>query len=116
MSFQGSFTNGVVSAVPLRETIDFTGFSGTFQDIAVAHEKHSKHIKNSFRKVINCRVLPQFAFSFDYTYIVKSITKRVKCGKSRQIEAINRSKNVVRIDKFYYATIIFFSKLFIVSC
>ena len=30
----------VASAFPLRETIDFTGFCGTFQDTAVAHEKY----------------------------------------------------------------------------
>lgn len=78
---------------------------GTFRDTAVAHEKYSKHIKNSFRKVINCRVLPQFALSFYYTYIVKSITKRAKCGKSRQIEDINRSKNVVETGMCYYANI-----------
>ena len=66
--------------------------------VAVANEKYSNHIKNSFRKVINCRVLPQFAPSFDYTYI----TKRAKCSKSRQIEAINRNKNVVKIRMYYY--------------
>ena len=31
-------SSGVVSAVPLHKTIDFTGFSGTFQDTAVADE------------------------------------------------------------------------------
>ena len=36
-------SSGVVSAFPLRETIDFTGFSGTFQDTAVAHEKYFYH-------------------------------------------------------------------------
>ena len=41
--FQKWCSNGVVSAFPLRETIDFTGFLGTFQDTAVAHEKHRCH-------------------------------------------------------------------------
>lgn len=36
MSYQGAFKNGVVSAFPLRETIDFTGFWGTFQDVVVS--------------------------------------------------------------------------------
>ena len=43
VSHQGSFKNGVVSALMLRKTIDFTGFSGTFQDIAVADEKYLYH-------------------------------------------------------------------------
>ena len=34
--FQKWCSSGVVSAFPLRETIDFTDFSGTFQDTAVA--------------------------------------------------------------------------------
>ena len=38
-------SSGVVSAVPLRETIDYTGFSGTFQDTAVADEKYFNHIR-----------------------------------------------------------------------
>ena len=36
--FQKWCSSGVVSAFLLRETIDFTGFSGTFQDTAVADE------------------------------------------------------------------------------
>ena len=35
--FQKWCSSGVVSALVLRETIDFTGFSGTFQDTAVAY-------------------------------------------------------------------------------
>ena len=35
-SHQGAFKSGVVSALVLREIIDFTGFAGTFQDPAVA--------------------------------------------------------------------------------
>lgn len=37
LSHQGSNpnTNGVVSAFSRRETIDFTSFSGTFQDTAM---------------------------------------------------------------------------------
>ena len=46
-SHQGTFKNGVLSAFPLRETIGFTGFLGTFQDTAVAHKKHSYHILTS---------------------------------------------------------------------
>ena len=41
LSFQGSFkkwcSSGVVSAISYCEIIDFTGFSGTFQDTAVAY-------------------------------------------------------------------------------
>jgi hypothetical protein len=51
MSFQGSFkkwcNSGVVSAISRREIIDFAGFSGTFQDIGVAHEKYFYHNKFS---------------------------------------------------------------------
>ena len=36
--FQKWCSSGVVSAFPLHESIDFTGFSGTFQDTAVADE------------------------------------------------------------------------------
>ena len=43
LSHQGSLKNGVVSAFLLRKTIDFTGFSGTFQDTAVADEKCFDH-------------------------------------------------------------------------
>ena len=42
--FQKWCSSGVVSAPMLRKTIDFTGFSGTFQDTAVAHEKHLFHV------------------------------------------------------------------------
>jgi len=34
-SYQNSLINGVVSAIPLRETIVFTSFSVDFQDVAV---------------------------------------------------------------------------------
>ena len=36
-------SSGVVSAFPFLKTIDFTGFSGTFQDTAVANEKYFNH-------------------------------------------------------------------------
>ena len=45
--FQKWCSSGVVSAFLFRKPIDFTGFSGTFQDTAVADEKHSYHIKSS---------------------------------------------------------------------
>jgi hypothetical protein len=45
MPFQGSFKNGVVSAFPRREIIDFTGLSKISQDTAVADEKYLNHIK-----------------------------------------------------------------------
>ena len=41
--FQKWCSNGVVSAFPLRETIDFTGFLGTFQDTAVAYKQDLGH-------------------------------------------------------------------------
>ena len=41
--FQKWCSSGVVSALMLRKTIDFTGFSGTFQDTAVANEKYFYH-------------------------------------------------------------------------
>ena len=37
-------SRGVVSAFPLHETIDFTGFFGTFQDTAVADESYADHL------------------------------------------------------------------------
>jgi len=36
--FQKWCSSGVVSALPCCESIDFTGFSGIFQDTAVADE------------------------------------------------------------------------------
>ena len=36
-------SSGVVSAASRHEILDFTGFSGTFQDIAVADEKYTNH-------------------------------------------------------------------------
>ena len=41
--FQKWCSSGVVSALLLHRTIDFTGFSGTFQDTAVADEQHFCH-------------------------------------------------------------------------
>ena len=37
-------SNGVVNAISRYEIIDFTGFSGTFQDTIVANKKYSYHI------------------------------------------------------------------------
>jgi hypothetical protein len=42
--FQKWCNSGVVSAFPRREIIDFAGFSGIFQDIAVAHKKYRNHV------------------------------------------------------------------------
>ena len=36
--FQKWCSSGVLSVFSLRETLDFTGFLGTFQDIAVAYK------------------------------------------------------------------------------
>ena len=38
--FQKWCSSGAVSAFSFRETIDFTDFSGIFQDISMAHEKY----------------------------------------------------------------------------
>lgn len=47
MSFQGSFkkwcNSGVVSAISICKIIDFVGFSGIFQDVAVADEENFYH-------------------------------------------------------------------------
>ena len=40
-------SSGVVSAFSLRETLDFTGFSGIFQDTAVAYKQNFFHPKPS---------------------------------------------------------------------
>ena len=40
-------SSGVVSAFSLRETLDFTGFSGTFKDTAVAYKQNFFHSKPS---------------------------------------------------------------------
>lgn len=45
--FQKWCSRGVVSALLLQRTTDFTGFFRTFRDIAVADEKHSYHILKS---------------------------------------------------------------------
>ena len=42
--FQKWCSSSVVSALLFRRTIDFTSFSGTFQDIAVAHKKYFYHL------------------------------------------------------------------------
>lgn len=43
-AFSKWYSSDVISAVLPHETIDFTGFSGTFQDIAVANKLYSYHI------------------------------------------------------------------------
>ena len=40
-------SSGVVSAFSLRETLDFTGFSGIFKDTAVAYKQNFFHPKSS---------------------------------------------------------------------
>ena len=45
--FQKWCSSGVVSAFPLHKTIDFTGFSGTFQNPAVADKQHFNHVRIS---------------------------------------------------------------------
>ena len=42
--FQKCCSSGVVSAFPLRKTIDFTDFFRTFRDTAVAHEQDFYHL------------------------------------------------------------------------
>ena len=42
--FQKWCSSGVVSALLLQRTTDFTGFFRTFRDIAVAHEKYFYHL------------------------------------------------------------------------
>ena len=79
------------------------GDLGKNETPAVTEEKRSKHAKNSFRKVMHCHVLPEFALLSDYIYIAKSITKRTKCGKPRQAQDINRGKNVAETEVYYYS-------------
>ena len=47
-------SSGVVSAFPFLKTIDFTGFSGTFQDTAVADEKYFYHISYILSSFWSC--------------------------------------------------------------
>ena len=51
MSFQDSFkkwySSGVASAILIRETIDFSSFSGIFQDTAVADKKYFYHVSQT---------------------------------------------------------------------
>ena len=62
--FQKWGSSGVVSAFWLRETIDFTGFSGTFQDTAVADKKYSNHILiTPFKSCISSQTLDISGFS-----------------------------------------------------
>ena len=42
--FQKWCSSGVVSALLLQRTTDFTGFFRTFRDVAVADKKHSNHL------------------------------------------------------------------------
>ena len=50
--------SGVVSAFPCLKTIDFPGFSGTFQDIAVAYEKYFYHFIDFMQAVPAAGWLP----------------------------------------------------------
>ena len=50
-----------------------------------------------------CRVLRRFARVVFCGKIVKNITELAKRGKMRRIEAVKRSKNVVKGGVFYYS-------------
>ena len=53
-----------------------------------------------------CRVLARFArFAFSVK-IVENVTKMANRGKTGQVDAIKRSKNVVGIGGFYYCGIL----------
>ena len=88
MSFQGSFKNGVVSAILSRKTIDFTGFFGTLQDTAVADEKYSNHKISLSQNALKCRVL----FFRGDCEKCNEITKSE--GKTKQVDAVKRSMNL----------------------
>ncbi len=93
----------MVSAFPHYENIDFTGFSGPFQDTAVADEKYFYHCGFSSFIAVICRVLARFARVVFCGKIVKNITVSAKRGKMRRIEAVKRSQNVVKDGVFYYS-------------
>ena len=50
--FQKWCSSGIVSALLLQRTTDFTGFFRTFRDIAVAHKKYFYHLINP---IVNLR-------------------------------------------------------------
>ncbi|MCM1500389.1 MAG: hypothetical protein NC124_18155, partial [Clostridium sp.] len=89
-------SSGVVSALFHHETIDFTGFFGIFQNVAVADEKYFCHVGFSSLIALICRVLARFARLIFFRKIVKNITDLAKRGKMRYIEAVKRSQNVVK--------------------
>jgi hypothetical protein len=74
---------------------------GAPADIAVADKQNFYHFKNPSCKGTICRAMLHFAHRAG-TYYPKNRPKIRKCGKSRQIADVIRSKNVVEIGVFYY--------------
>lgn len=72
-------------------------------DVAVADKKYFYHCGFSSFIALICRVLRRFARVVFYGKIVKNITVSAKRGKMRRIEAVKRSKNVVKGGVFYYS-------------
>ena len=72
-------------------------------DVAVADKKYFCHCGFSSFIALICRVLRRFARFVFSRKIVKNITELAKRGKMRRIEAVKRSKNVVKGGVFYYS-------------
>ena len=69
----------------------------------MADEKYFYHCGFSSFIALICRVLRRFARVVFCGKIVKNITDLAKRGKMRRIEAVKRSKNVVKGGVFYYS-------------
>lgn len=106
--FQKWCSSGVVSAFPLCETIDFTGFSGIFQDVAVADEKYFYHNAKTplfpvFSRLVAVFIVLNFkhffldCHVFSYVFFCKSGKMSGKlfhfttCLFTRPLHAVTRS-------------------------
>ena len=69
----------------------------------MADEKYFYHCGFSSFIAVICRVLRRFARIVFCGKIVKNITVSAKRGRMRRIEAVKRSKNVVKDGVFYYS-------------
>ena len=68
--FQKWCSSGVVSALLLQRTTDFTGFFRTFRDIAVANEKYFYHLFISpFKSCISSQTLDISGFSDFWVFL-----------------------------------------------
>ena len=99
-SHQGSFINGVVSAFPIHEAIDFTSFSGAFQDTAVIYAVCTlkPYFASMYSLIILQITLPSvYALRFSWRYY-----QAVLYPYSRQIPLLCWLHYRFFVEKYYY--------------